>query len=128
VSRNHRCTIALTSQSRRRLPWRGDLAGWYHSEMRHRLLTLLIALALGPPLIAIEWWYWKESSLALLLLQVVGLYVVLWLLWVILWLLARMCDALCQLIGVKPRGVPTDDSNSERTPKCSVSRYATSCG
>ena len=79
--------------------------------MRYRLRTLMIVLALGPPLIALEWWYWKESSFTLLVLEVVGLYLILWLVWVVLWLLARMCDALCQLIGVKPRGVPADDSD-----------------
>ena len=79
--------------------------------MRYRLRTLLILMAVGPPAIALEWWYWKESSLALLALEVVGLYLILWLLYLILWLVERMYDALCQLIGVKPRGVPADDSN-----------------
>ena len=79
--------------------------------MRFRLRTLMIVLALGPPAIALEWWYWKESSLALLVLEVVSLYLILWLLYLILWVVTRMYDALCQLIGVKPRGVPADDSN-----------------
>jgi hypothetical protein len=68
-------------------------------------------LALGPPLIALEWWYWKESTVALLALEVVSLYLILWVLYLILWLVERIYDALCQLIGVKPRGVPADNSN-----------------
>jgi hypothetical protein len=79
--------------------------------MRFRLRTLLILMAMGPPLIALEWWYWKASSLALLALEVVSLYVILWVLYLILWLLERMYYVLCQLIGVKPRGVPDDNSN-----------------
>jgi len=78
---------------------------------RYKLRTLLILLAIGPPAIALEWWYLKESSLALLALLVVSLYLILWLLYLILWLVERMYDALCRLIGVKPRGVPADDSN-----------------
>ena len=78
--------------------------------MRYSLRTLLIVLALGPPAIALEWWYWKESAFALLALEVVSLYLILWVLYLILWLLERTYDALCQLIGVKPRGVPADDS------------------
>jgi hypothetical protein len=74
---------------------------------RYTLRTLLIALALGPPLIALEWWYWKESSLALLVLEVVSLYLILWLLYLILWMFSRTYRALRQLIGVKPSGVPT---------------------
>jgi hypothetical protein len=35
--------------------------------MRYRLRTLLIVLALGPPLIALAWWYGK-MALGLLLL------------------------------------------------------------
>jgi len=76
--------------------------------MRYRLRTLMIVLALGPPAIALEWWYWKESSLALLVLFVVSLCLILWLLNLILWVLARIYDAVCQLIGVKPRGAPAD--------------------
>jgi hypothetical protein len=79
--------------------------------MQFRLRTLLIVLALGPSVLALEWWYWKESPFALLPLLVVGLCLILWLLNLILWALARIYDALCQLIGVKPRGVHADDSN-----------------
>jgi hypothetical protein len=78
--------------------------------MRFRLRTLLIALAVGPPLLALEWWYWKESAFALVALEVVSLYVILWLLYLILWMIERIYDALCQLIGVKPHGVHADDS------------------
>ena len=85
--------------------------------MRYRLRTLLIVLTLGPPVIALEWWYWKESSFALLVLIVVGLSLILGLLNLILWVLGRICDALCQLIGVKPRSLPADDSKQVATPK-----------
>ena len=78
--------------------------------MRYRLRTLMIVLALGPPAIALEWWYLKESSFALLALEVVSLYLILWLLYLILWLVERTYDALRQVIGVKPRGVAADDS------------------
>jgi hypothetical protein len=79
--------------------------------MRYSLRTLMIVLALGPPTIALEWWYWKESSLALLALEVVSLYLILWLLHLILWLVERMYDTLCQLIGVKPRDDRRKNSN-----------------
>ena len=73
--------------------------------VRFDLRTLLIALALGPPLIALEWWYWKELSLALLVLLVVGLCLILGLLNLTLWVLAHIYHALCRLTGAKPRGV-----------------------
>jgi hypothetical protein len=66
---------------------------------RYKLRTLLIVLALGPPIIALEWWYWKESSLGLLALLVVGLSLILWLLNLMLWALARIFGALCDLMG-----------------------------
>ena len=78
--------------------------------MRYRLRTLMIVLTLGPPVIALEWWYLKESSLALLVLLVVSVCLIVWLLDLTLWVLARLYDALCRLIGVKSRRVPADDS------------------
>ena len=66
--------------------------------MRFQLRTLMIVLTLGPPVIALEWWYWKESSLALLPLVVVSLCLIMWLLHVVLWVRARIYDALWQLI------------------------------
>jgi hypothetical protein len=71
--------------------------------MRFRLRTLLIVLALGPPVIALAWWYWKVA-LDLLPLALLFPYL-------ILLSLARMFDALCQLIGVKPRGDSAENSN-----------------
>jgi hypothetical protein len=85
--------------------------------MQFRLRTLLIFLALGPPVIALEWWYWKQSSFALLPLIVVTVCLILWLLNLILSVLARICDALCQLIAVKRRSVPADDSKRVAAPK-----------
>jgi predicted PurR-regulated permease PerM len=86
--------------------------------MRYRLRTLLVALTLGPPVLALEWWYWKESSLALLVLLVVILSLILWLLNALVWALARIYEALCQLIGVKPPGV---FSHKSRIEQCDVS-------
>jgi len=79
--------------------------------MRYRLRTLLIVLALGPPLIALEWWYLKESPFALLALEVVGLYVTLRLLYLILWSFERLYDALWQLVG----RARADESGNNRT-------------
>ena len=70
---------------------------------RYSLRTLLILLAVGPMAIALEWWYLKESSLALLALLVVSLYLILWVLYLILWLIERMYGALCQLTTRRPR-------------------------
>jgi len=78
---------------------------------RYSLRTLLICMAIGPPAIALEWWYWKESPFALLVLIVVSLYSFLGLLYLILLVLELIYDTLCQLISVKPRRVPADDSN-----------------
>jgi len=75
---------------------------------RYTLRTLQIVLALGPPIIALEWWYLRESSLALLIPLVVIVSLIVWLLDLTLWALARIYDALCQLIGVKPRRIPAD--------------------
>jgi len=71
--------------------------------MRYRLRTLLIALTLGPPLIALEWWCLKESSFALLVMLVVSVSLILWLLNLTLWALGRISNAPRQLINVKPR-------------------------
>jgi hypothetical protein len=79
--------------------------------MRYRLRTLLIVLAVGPSVIALEWWYWKESPFALLPLIVISVCLILGLLNLIVWALERMYAALCQLIGMKPRGVHADDSS-----------------
>jgi len=70
--------------------------------MRYRLRTLLIALALGPPVLALEWWYWKESPFALLPLIVVSLCLILWLLNLMVWMLERLYHALGRLIRAKP--------------------------
>jgi hypothetical protein len=35
--------------------------------MRYRLGTLLVLMAIGPPVIALAWWYW-QATLALLAL------------------------------------------------------------
>ena len=72
--------------------------------MRFCLRTLLIVLALGPPVIALAWWYWTEVALTLLALAVFHPYIV-------LLSLTRLYDAICQSMGIKPRGDPSEDSN-----------------
>ena len=78
---------------------------------RYSLGTLMICMTLGPPAIALEWWYWRASPFALLVLIVATLYLFLGLLYLTVWALELIYDALCELIGVKPSAVPADDSN-----------------
>jgi hypothetical protein len=63
--------------------------------MRFRLRTLLIALALGPPVLALAWWYGRVAigELLLVLLTLPAL---------IFFILGYTFDVLCHLIGVKP--------------------------
>jgi hypothetical protein len=38
--------------------------------LRYKLRTLLILLAVGPPLLAVAWWFW-EAALALVALALI---------------------------------------------------------
>ena len=72
-------------------------ANIHAGEMRYRLRTLLIVLALGPPLIALAWWYGK---------LVIGLVV--FALIVCPQLVFELAMLLCHLVGGPPRNNQKD--------------------
>src|SRR5436190_21596961 len=72
-----RCSLVRRNRIARRLPGtsaprQSALAGNHCSgripEMRYRLRTLLIVLALGPPVLAGAWWLWRTAGPLILFL------------------------------------------------------------
>jgi hypothetical protein len=75
--------------------------------LRYRLRTLLIVLAIGPPLIALAWWYGKAALGILILALLVSPMLILDLLMAVF---VNGFGALCHLIGRLPGGNDRQDT------------------
>ena len=74
--------------------------------LRYKLRTLLILLVVGPPLLAVAWWYFRRIPL-----WVVALIAIAALPELLVAAFINGFGALCHLIGRLPGGQDRKDSN-----------------
>jgi hypothetical protein len=89
--------------------------------MRYRLRTLMMLMAVGPPVLAALWFsqYWLPDVILLLFLEIIVLCAVLQILLALSWMLSVIAKFLMRAL-VSPKNT--------QVAACSVSRSATCSG